>query len=320
MGKLFGYLLLLVMGLSSCALVDKAAIKTTANIMQKGSDQLLYEPDWYFFKESAPGNLKLIEGMWFADQKNKQLLGLLVKGYSAYTFAVLETQAIRDQILGNSETLIRQRVLMNYEKAIEYGFKYLELMGISREDFLNKSFPQTLEKTFLAKASDEDYVTLFYFAQAMGSSLNNQRQNMDKLAYLNHVKLLMQWVCSVKPDIEYGNCKLFDAILEATTPRVLGGNMAKAQKKFKEAIKLRPENLLIRLSYIQYYLIPLLEEEEFSVEMERLRKDLGYWYSSVQGIKNREKLKYDKTKIYNLFNSVARQKYRKLLKLRKEIF
>ena len=77
---------------------------------------------------------------------------------------------------------------------------------------------------------------------------------------------------------------------------------------------------MIRLSYIQYYLIPLLEEEEFSVEMERLRKDLGYWYSSVQGIKNREKLKYDKTKIYNLFNSVARQKYRKLLKLRKEIF
>lgn len=285
-----------------------------------GSDEVLTEGNWEFFTLAIPGNLKLIEGLWFSDQGNKELLAMLIKGYGAYGFASKETIALRDILEGRSESELIDQTILAYEKSIYYGLKYLELSGISSAEFYNKSFSNKLSKVFSSEFGQEDHIAILYFAQSLGSSINIQRQNVSKMAYLSHVKEMLKWVCSERPDIERGSCALFNAVIEASTPTLLGGSPARAKKTFKQLIKDQPYNLLARISYVQYYLIPLLEEEEFSIEMEKLNKDISNWYRSIKGEVSKRTEIYSKHKDFNLFNSIARKKYKTLIKMRNEIF
>jgi hypothetical protein len=297
-----------------------AAVKTTASVIKAGSDEVLTEGNWEHFSEAVPGNLKLIEGLWYSDPTNKSLLLMLIKGYGAYGFASKETIALKDIIEEEDESPAIDQAILIYEKAIFYGVKYLELSGISQDQFYNKSFSTKISKEFSRKFSSDDYTAILYFAQAMGSSINIQRQNVSKMALLSHVKAMLGWVCEKDPEIERGSCGLFNAVIEASTPTLLGGSQKRAKKLFKKLIKKQPYNLLARISYVQYHLIPLLEEEEFSVEMESLKKDIDTWYSYVKGSRSGRTKLFERNRDFNLYNSIAKKKYSVLMKLRKDIF
>ena len=64
----------------------------------------------------------------------------------------------------------------------------------------------------------------------------------------------------------------------------------------------------------------MLEEEDFSVEMEILKKKINVWYSYMKGTRNSKTKLYAENRDFNLFNSIARKKYFVLMKLRKDIF
>ncbi len=300
-------------------MLNKLALNSTSELILQGSDESLTEADWNHFRLAAPGNLKLIEGLWFNDQENLNLLGLLIKGYGAHSFAVLETEALRD-LLQEKRTDKVSRTLLGYEKAIFYGFKYLEVKGISKEKFFEKEFPNSLNSVFDKNLNENDRVSIFYFAQAMGSSINLQRNNIEKMAYLNHVKKMLTWVCEGDPTIERGACQMFGAILEASTPTLLGGSQMKARDLFQQLVKKQPHNLLGKLSFIQFHILPMLEEDEFSVEMEKLRKELALWYSYNLGQVNALNEKYSESRFFNLYNAVAKERFDIIWSLRKEIF
>lgn len=314
-------LLFLVLALlvGSCSTVKKVGVNTTAEVIQAGSDEILTEGNWEFFSEAIPGNLKLMEGLWYSQQDSKKLLSLLVKGYAAYAFATLETRAYHEILNGEEGPLIDQ-VLITYEKAIFYGMKYLELKGITAKEFYDKSFATKLEKRFDETFSKEDYIAILYLAQAMGSSINLQRTNVAKVAYMGQVKNMLNWVCKKDPEIEQGNCGLFQAVIAASTPRLLGGSQVKAKKMFQAAMKKYPANLLINIMYLQFHLIPLLEEDEFFVELEKLEKEVRYWFAHLKGEHNKLNQKFVQARSFNLFNSIARKKYYILKKNRKNLF
>lgn len=302
-----------------CSTINKMAIRTTANVVEKGSDELLTEGNWEFFKASAPGNIKLLEGLWFADQENERLLGLLVKGHAAYAFAVHETIALEDILLERSSSSKKEQAILHYEKALYYGTKFLSLKGITSEQFFAKDFSVKLAETFNKKMNDDDLVALFYFAQALGSSINLQRDNVSKMGYLSHVKSLLNWVCKQKPDLERGSCGLFQSVIEASTPTLLGGSQERAKTMFQKVMDSQPYNLMARLSYIQYHLIPMLEEDEFEVQMATLKKNIKVWYAGIKD--NNQKVSPFKNKAdFNLFNAMAKRRFESIAKVKKEIF
>lgn len=305
---------------TSCSLINKAAVKTTGSIVAKGSDELLTESNWAYLEKALPGNLKLMEALWFNDQANKVLLTSLIKGFAAHAFAISETKALKGILLENSNDDQRDQAILFYEKAIFYGLKYLEVIGISSKKFFDKSYSYKIDEDFSTRFDEDDFVALFYFAQSLGSSINLQRQNIVKLGYFNHVKSLLNWICTKEPELERGSCQLFDAVIEASTSGLLGGSMQKAKLKFKALIKKQPYNLLAKASYIQYYIIPMLEEDEFSVEMEQLQRDLNTWYSLQLGKTTKASKLYENHRDFNLFNSVARERFGIMHKLRKNIF
>ena len=173
---MFGLLALI----SSCSLVKKTAMSVTADIINEGSNEVFTEGNLDYFEKSAPGNLKLLEGLWFGDQENETLLSMLIKGHAGYTFAVLETNAFEELILDEPGPK-KELTILGYEKAIFYGLKYLELKGITEKQFFQKDFSLQVPNLFESKMSKDDYVALFYFAQALGSSINIQRQNVNKM-------------------------------------------------------------------------------------------------------------------------------------------
>ena len=319
MNKIFIYFLL-VTSFLSCSLIEKIAIKTTSGVITGGSDELLTEGNWEFFNKSVPANLKLMEGLWYSDQGNKQLLTMLIKGYSGYAFASLETSAMTDNMTDVTSSKKIDQVVLAYEKAIFYGFKYFDLFDISYDEFYDKTFSNKLKSVFDDTFSEDDHVAILYMAQAMGSSINFQRRNVRKMGHLSHVKEMLSWVCQKDPELERGSCGLFNSIIQAVTPTLLGGSQKIARRYFKEIIKQQPYNLLARLTFIQYHVIPLIEEDEFNKEMKSLGKDLGVWFGHMKGTRNKKTRIYENHRHFNLFNSIAKERYTTLLKLKNEIF
>ncbi len=302
-------------------MVNSVALKTTANVIYDGSDELFTESNWHQFNQAAPANLKLIEGLWYGDQDNEKLLTLLIKGYGAYGFATHETLGLKDLLTEKEDSFHLQQAILNYEKASYYGLRLLKERGITEQMFFDKSFALQIPKVFDSKMnSDTDVVAIFYFAQAMGSSINLQRTNIKKLAYLGHVQSMFDWACTKKPDLDRGACGLFGAVLQASTPGMMGGSQDKARAAFLKVIKEQPKNLLARASFIQYHLIPMLEEDQFAVEMKKLKNAVNDWYNFQLGRESKSNYVYKKVRYFNLYNSVARQRYQVLKSLKKELF
>lgn len=312
--------LVILVFLSSCSLFQSIALKTTASIINKGSDEVLTESNWELFNNATPANLKLIEGLWYGDQENTELLTMLIKGYAAYGFGSKETIALSDILLEEDSSQKINQAIMIYEKAIYYGLKYLEIKGISEKVFFGKSFSLRLSDVFNKELSSNDHIAIFYFAQALGSRINIDRGNLKYMASLSQVKEMIKWVCTLDKLIERQSCLLLEAVMEASTPSLLGGSQRLAKKLFKQTIKLQPFNLLARINYIQYHLIPVLEEDEFASEMENLGQDLSFWKSYVKGKKSKHSLIYENNRNFNLFNSIANEKYKVIKKLNKELF
>lgn len=301
-------------------MIHNIAVKTTGSVISKGSNEVLTEGNYEFFRSATPANLKLVEGLWYTDQENKELLTMLIKGYGAYAFAVNETEALEDLLLENEDSFAKEQAILNYEKAIFYSMKYLNLKGIDEDEFSDKGFSLILDNRFSDVMNESDHIAMFYFAQSLGGVINLQRDKIAKMAKLNHVRSLIKWVCRVSPNIENGSCMMFKAVIEASTPTLLGGKPAKAQALFKKAITTQPQNLLHRINYIHFSLLPMLEEEEYYQEMEKLNKELISWYNTLLGNQTKKNEKFVQHRYFNLYNSVAKKRFEIFRKTEKELF
>jgi hypothetical protein len=306
---------------SSCALVNKTAINSTSAIMQAGSPSVNQDGNFKFFSEATPGNLKIIEGFWFADQKNELLLSLLIKGYGGYAFGVNETMMLEEQLQGHFESEARSQAILNYSRAFDFGVEYLRLKGINLKDLTAKDAMVTIFKVLDKKLSRDDLEPVFYFAQSWGGLINLQRTNVDLVAQLGTVKSLMDWVCKREPEFENGSCHLFYAVYEASRPKMLGGDLEKGRVLFEKFIEAYPMHLLARTSFIQYYIIPTMDEALYAKYSEGLAKEFAIWEKSLNvGTRSVESEKYLKNKNFNLFNSIAKKRFVTIEKYKNEIF
>lgn len=297
-------------------------VNSAAYILKDSSLELNTEPNLDFFEKSTPANLKMLEALWFAKKSNEDLLALLVKGYGGFAFGVHETKFLEDQILGNDDgSQHKQDAIYLYTKAFDYGVKFLEENGVKYSTLISKEAAVRLPQVLESNLSSSDKIGAFYFAQSWGGLINLQRDNVEMLSHLGAVKAIMDWVCKDNPDFEYGSCSLFYAVYEAGRPAMIGGNLKKGQKIFIEFIKKYPENLLARVAYVQFYIIPTMDEVLYAKEAEFLKKEFINW-SGVKDLSKRTKgtKKYLENKQFNLYNAIAMKRFKIIEKLKSEIF
>ncbi|HXH76497.1 MAG TPA: TRAP transporter TatT component family protein [Bacteriovoracaceae bacterium] len=307
-----------LMLLSSCGTIQKWGMRSASPMFKKSSDALTRENSWDFFRDSAPGNLKFLELLYLQDPDNLTLLGVLIKGYSGYAFAVPETLAFDDELAGKEDSPWKEQAMIHYTRALDYGLDYLDKKDISRSDLLNFD-EQKLEKALNKELDEDDLSAVLFTAQAWGSLINLQKDNVSMVSQVPKVKVLFDWVCKKDPKIENGVCEIFYAQYESSRPLMLGGNPKKGEELYLAAIKNRPHHLLMRTGYMQFLLLPGFEQEKYEAQAKELKNEITKWNTlNRDSLEDNSEYKYDKS--LNLYNAIAKKRFEIIEKNKKKIF
>jgi hypothetical protein len=310
------YLILLIF-LSSCSSVQKWAVRRSSPVFHKAGEQLTKEDSWEFFKNSAPGNLKFLELVYLTDPDNMTLLPTVIKAHAGYAYAVPETLAFEDDLKG-VESNHKKEAIHHYTRALDYGVHYLGKRDISKDDLLNLPEEKLLKK-LKSETDKDDLVAMAYMAQSWASLINLQKDDVALVSQIPRVKIIFDYVCKMRPDIENGICDIFFAQYEASRPRMVGGNPEKARELYLAAMKKYPQHLLISVNFIQFILVPSMEAEEYEKIAATVRTELADW-----GSKKRDNLsdesKFRKHRDLNLYNAIAKKRLEIIEQNKKTIF
>jgi hypothetical protein len=259
-------LILALLTLSACGGLQKAAVTTTGALIYDASKEIETETNWEFFKQAVPANLKFMEGLHYVEPNNQDLLVSLVKGYTGYAYGVSETLALEEK-LSDKGRRFHQQALAQYSRAIKYALAYLSEEGLSYKKLQRAvrsdgGLPNLLEN-HLDSDDQRDRELVAFAAQAFAGYINLRRDEMSIIAQLPVAKAMFDWVCEAEPEINYGACDIFFAVYEAGRPKSLGGNPEKGEKLFMQALEKYPHNWLVRLTYVQYVVLPQKNKESY---------------------------------------------------------
>jgi len=237
-------LLILISGCS----MNKIAVNATGSIIEYGFEALAEESDLVFARESAPANLKLLEGLIKADPENEKLLLSASRGFASYSLAFIEDED-------------KERAKYFYMKGKDYGLKILK----KNEQFneaLNKdidSFNQAL-KLFVR----DDVPALFWSSFSWGSWINLNLDSPEALVELPKVESIMRRVLELDETYYYGGAHMFFGTAYGFRPPMLGGNLEKAREHFEKAREIADGKFLLNYVYkARYYAIPVQDRTLF---------------------------------------------------------
>jgi len=297
----------LLLAFSSCGTLQKMAVRSSSPMFRDSSNKLVRESNWEFFKDSAPGNLKFLEILSLQDPDNTVLLSVLVKGYAGYAFGVHETMALEDALLDKEVSPAKKQAIFFYTRAFDYGLDYLNKKNLTRQDLLSLDETE-LKKKMDDKLDKDDVSAVLYTAQAWGSLISQQKENIVLVSQINKVKILFDWLCKKDPDIDFGTCDVFFAQYDAIRPRMAGGSPERAEVLYRAVIKKYPHNLLNRVALIQFVYLPGFEKEKYENEAKVLKEEFSKWEDV-----NRDQLEntsiYKDHQEYNLLNAIAKKRF-----------
>ncbi len=314
-------LLILFINLVSCSSIKKVATKQMGDMIFETSEAVFTEDNWDLFESTIDSNIKLVENLYAADRENPEFIVTLIKAYSGKAFAIDETYYLKDQLKELSNSKYRVNALSNYTRALNYSALFFEVRGFKDFDFTRYiSSPEDFKKLLDENLSDNatNIEGVFYTGQTLASIINLQRDNMRAVAYLPLAKVMYDWSCEKNGNLAQGACDIFNASYAASRPRGLGGDPVTGKRLFEEAIQKWPNNMLVRLSFIQFYAVPMFEENIYrnqKLEMNKFHREQmepTYWSGG--------KIETPKVDYNNLFNLIARKRLKIIEGLEEEIF
>ncbi len=263
--------------LLSCTLTTQPPLQLAG---LEGTQISFTERDWDWVREVSPRHFLEMEKELAKNPDQPKLRANLIRSYSLYASLVFETLALEEKIL-DERKYYHERALKLHQKAVDLGEVYLKNRGLSREAL---------------KLSEEDYLPLLYFAKSQAAlSFNATTPALS-------AKSIFDQICLVNPKIEAGECPLFYARFE------LHSNPQTGKAIYQRFLKENPYHLLARALYIEFALIDLKNENEFSDQFYDLEEGIRKWQ---EGAGPRE---------LNLLSATAKVRFRVLQRYRRRIF
>lgn len=229
--------------------IQKLALNTTTGLVAYGIDAIYAEPDLKIAEQAVASNLKLLEGFHLADKKNKRLLLMLTQGFASYSLGFLEDDE-------------PERASLFYLRAKDYG-----LLLLGRTKAFKDSIPakEANFRNSLQQLKTDDVPALFWCAFAWAGWVNLNRDNPKAVFELNIVKAMMQRVLELDETFFFGAAHLFFGAMNASMPKMLGGDPEKAKQHFERSLEISNSKFLIAKVYLaRYYAVSTLDEELFN--------------------------------------------------------
>ncbi|MBI3288977.1 MAG: hypothetical protein HYZ74_05615, partial [Elusimicrobia bacterium] len=75
---------------SACASIDRAALRSTVGMLERGRAAALDEPDWQLGRDASASQLKLVETLLASEPGNRALRRMAAEGFGGYAFLFVE--------------------------------------------------------------------------------------------------------------------------------------------------------------------------------------------------------------------------------------
>lgn len=313
-------LLILVTG---CSSVKNKAIDASAKVLSEASYELETENNWDNFRQAVIPNLKMVEGLLYVRKNNESLLATLAKGYGAYGFVVNETLYLEDKINDIEPSRHLEQALLNYKKSVQYGVQYLEQKGISYNDLLvGVSSKEKLSELLESKVGNDPqaYETVFFMALSSMNMANLNKRNMKLVSQLPLFSNMIDLACDVNPSIAGDNCDVIKSVYLASRPRMMGGNPRQAGKDLNKYISNHPENYFAREAYVQYVVIPQINEKEYKIQKQFFLKAIAQNKKNKNWSPLDDKNNIEENKNMRIYRALAIKRFELIMKYEKELF
>lgn len=239
---------------TACATSKTMTVASTALLLENVAKASYKQSDLRLIREGMPSYLMLIDGMVEALPDNKRLLITAAQSYAAYASAF-----IQDENKEYAATL--------YAKAKGYALRALEQNGFKNP--LSRPFDDF--ETGLQKVGAKDVPYLFWAASCWGSWISLNMRSMEAMAELPRVEAMMKRVLVLDEAFYYGGAHIFMGVLEASKPRIAGGDLNRARDHFLRAIELGDGSFLMtKVYYANYYAKKAFDRELYTSILENV--------------------------------------------------
>jgi len=251
---------LLALSSTGCAVI----INKVGKALISGNSVYATDDDPDFVWEAVPFGLKTIEGLLAKAPKNKNLLLAASSGFTQYGYGHLQQDAdfLEAKDLA-AATALRIRALKMYRRALEYGFRGLEI------DIPN--FRAQLQKDPQAAVNklEKKHVALLYWtANAWGAAISISKDDPELAADQNLVEALMRRALTLDEAWERGSIHDFFISYEGGRASV-GGSLTKAREHFERAKQLSHGTRVAPLvSYAETVCVSTQDKKEFQSLLE----------------------------------------------------
>ena len=256
--RLFKYISLffLITLAAACGTTKSLTVAATASLLEDVARASSKQSDLKLIRAGMPSYLMLIDGMVEALPKNKQLLITAAQSYASYASAFIQEED-------------KAYALALYAKAKAYAIRALEQNGFKNP--LSRPFDDF--ETGLHKTKEKDVPYLFWAASCWGSWISLNRGAMEAMAELPRVESMMKRVLVLDEAFYYGGAHIFMGILEASKPRIAGGDLNIARDHFLKAIVLGDGKFLMtKVYFADYYAKKAFDRELYISTLEDVLK------------------------------------------------
>jgi hypothetical protein len=247
-------LFLLIALLTACATGKTMTVAATASLLEDVANASYKQSDLVLIRRGMPSYLMLIDGMVEALPDNKRLLISAAQLYASYASAFIQDE---DQIYATAL----------YARARDYALRALEQNGFKNP--ATRPFDDFEIGLYDLGKNDVPYI--FWAASCWGSWISLNRGSMEAMAELPRVELLMKRVLELDEAFYYGGAHIFMGVLDASKPRVAGGDLDRARDHFLKAIELGDGKFLMaRIYYADSYAKKAFDRELFISILEKV--------------------------------------------------
>jgi hypothetical protein len=250
---------LIFSGIPACGF-KKVASKTTADVFYDASPTIDREDDVELAEQASLGFLKMLEGFYLQNPKDKVTLLLLTRSYAGYAFGFTENEILASkgsQPAAHDKAVARAKRF--YGRAKQYAMELLD-----RYPAMAKAQQGTLEE-FTAALQEfklKDVENLFWIGFAWGNFLNYNKDSVEAIAELPRVEAVMKRVLELDPRYYYGGADLFFGVLYGNRPKLLGGDPTKSKEFFEKAVAVSDgKNLMAPVLMAQFYAVQIQDSK-----------------------------------------------------------
>lgn len=286
----FGATVILIVVLvfpAACTVHKKMTVGAAASLVEDIVTAASKQRDLRVIREGLPAYLLLMDGMIEGWPENPRLLIAAAQAYATFATAFVDEadRAYREVLLS---------------KAKAYALEALRLEGFE----VPRSSPFATFESDLAATQAEDIPYLFWAATAWGNWIQLNIGSMEALAELPRVESMIKRVLHLDEEFYFGGAHLFLGVLQASRPKIAGGNLDEARQHFLKAREIgQGRFLMTEVYFAQFYARKAFDKDLY---VATLRHVLEQPVDAVPEL--------------TLLNTVAQRKAAEMLKHADEIF